>query len=61
MLDDSYSQQLLEIVNTQTSITCNAAHRERVDRVRAGNSKNTGAVGHDDMLALPDDFESGLL
>ena len=61
VLDDSYSQQLLEFINTQTSVMCNATHRKRVDRIRAGNGKDAGAVGHDDMLALPDDLEAGLL
>lgn len=36
-------------------------HRDWINRVVSGNSDNTGAIGHDDVFALPLNPEPGLL
>jgi len=55
--------------NTQSRRTCanllgadarNAAHRERVYRIVAGNRHNANTIRHDDMFALAQDAEAGL-
>lgn len=45
----------------QAGIADNPAHGECLDRVMPRNGDLKSAITHDDVLALPEDPESGLL
>ena len=54
-------EQLLEFFGRQPRIPHDAAHRKCVHRVMAWNRENADTVGHNNVLALPNDPEAGLL
>ena len=54
-------KKLLELFDSETSVTNDAAHREFVDWVVARNRENTAPVTHHKVLTLADDLETGLL
>ena len=54
-------EQLLELLDCQTGIPDDTGHRIRVHRIGTRDGEKAHAVGHDDMLALPDDAEPCLL
>ena len=54
-------EALLEFFGRQSRVPHDAAHRERIYRVMARDREDANAVRHDDMLALTDNPEAGLL
>jgi hypothetical protein len=54
------SQQRLELLNGETGVAHDSAHRERVDRIVARNRDDPGTVSHDDVLALACDLKASL-
>jgi len=50
-----------EIIRRESCVTGDSTHRERVDGVVARNGDDSGAVGHDDVLALARDSKTDLL
>jgi len=57
----SQSEKFFEPFDRQASVARNATHGKSVDRVVPRNSHDANAVGHDDMFALANDAEVGLL
>ena len=55
------SEQLLEFFDREPGITSDTAHCKCIDWVIAWNRNNANPVGHDDVLALPNDEEAGFL
>lgn len=55
------SKKFPELPRCQSRVLGYAAHRERVNGVVPWDGQDSLAIGHDDMLALPRDIESGLL
>ena len=53
-------KKLLELFDSETSVTNDAAHCEFVDWVLARNRENAAPVTHHNMLTLADDLETGL-
>jgi hypothetical protein len=56
-----FSQKLAELVRRKAGIPDNTAHGEPVHGVVPWDGHDAPAVGHDDVLALPRDLETGLL
>lgn len=54
-------EKLLEFFGRQPRIPHDAAHRERVHRIMARDREDADAVRQNNMLALPNDPEAGLL
>jgi len=54
------SQQRPEILNGEAGVAYDPTHRERVDGIVARNRDDSGAVGHNDVLALASDSKPGL-
>ena len=54
-------KKLLELFDSETSVTNDAAHCEFVDRVVARNCEDAAPVTYHNMLTLADDLETGLL
>ena len=52
------SKQLLERLNSQTCVSDETAHGERVDGVVSRDSEDAPAVGHDDVLPFSNDPEA---
>jgi hypothetical protein len=52
-------KQHLEFLRAQPGVGGNRAHGVRVDGVVSGNREAHVAVGHDDVLPLPQDHEAG--
>jgi hypothetical protein len=52
-------KQRFELLRAQPGVRGNRAHGVRVDGVVSGNREAHVAVGHDDMLPLPQDHEPG--
>lgn len=59
-LDDRL-QQRAKLVVGEARILDDTAHREGVDGIVPRDSDDPYAIAHDDMLALPDYPETGLL
>ena len=57
----SQSEKFFELFDGQTRVARDAAHSESVDRVVPRNSHDTYTVRHNDMFALANDAEVGLL
>ena len=57
----SLLEQIAKLLYAQTRVTHDATEGERVDGVVARNRENARALGHDDVLALANDREAGLL
>lgn len=57
----SQSQKLTKLFHGQPCVASDTTHRERVDRIVAGNRHDALTVAHDDVLSLTDDLETGLL
>ena len=55
------SKQLLELLDRQPCILGYAAHGVGIHGVVARDGDDAAAIGHDDVLALASDLESGLL
>jgi len=55
------SEQFLELLHRQTRILNDTAHGVGVHGIVARNGEDAAAIGHDDVLALTSDPESGLL
>ena len=53
-------KKLLELFDSQTSVTNDAAHCEFVDWVVARNREDAAPVTYHNVLTLTDDFETGL-
>ena len=51
-------KQHLELLRAQPGVGGNRAHGVRVDWVVSGNREAHAAVGHDDVLPLPQDHEA---
>ena len=51
-------KQYLELLRVQPGVGGNRAHGVRVDGVVSGNREAHLAVGHDDVLPLPQDHEA---
>ena len=58
---DSVLEQRPKLLQGQTGVADDAAHRESVYWIMAGDSEDAHAIRHDDVLALSHDPESGLL
>jgi hypothetical protein len=54
-------QERTKLPDGEARVTNDAAEGEGVDRIVAWNRNYSGAIGHNDVLALPDDYEPGLL
>ena len=54
------SKELPELPFSKSGVLDDAAHREGIDRIVAGNSQDGLAVGHDDVLALASHAEARL-
>jgi hypothetical protein len=54
-------QQRAELLIGQAGVADDAAHGERVDGIVSRNGDDPDAVGHHDVLALPDDTKAGFL
>ena len=54
-------KELLELFDSETSVTNDAAHCEFVDWVVARNREDAAPVTYHNMLVLADDLEPGLL
>ena len=50
--DSLCSQELLELLDAETSVFHNTSHSEGIDGIRPRDSDNTLAVGHSDMPPL---------
>ncbi|MCD6274127.1 MAG: hypothetical protein J7K30_15090 [Deltaproteobacteria bacterium] len=55
------SKQVLEFINAQTGIPNNTSHSVGIYWVRSGNGDNSIAVGHCNVLTLPDNPKPCLL
>src|SRR5664280_2039125 len=55
------SEQFSELLDGESGVADNAAHREGIHRVVARNGKNALAIRHDDVSTLPQNAESNLL
>ncbi|HEX8160939.1 MAG TPA: hypothetical protein VF538_03510 [Pyrinomonadaceae bacterium] len=53
-------EQPLELFDAETCVARNTAHRESVHRIMAGDGDDADAIGHDGVLTLPRDLETGL-
>jgi hypothetical protein len=53
-------EQFFELFDAETSIACNAAHRECVYRIEARNRNNTNTIRHNDMFALAQNSKASL-
>jgi hypothetical protein len=60
-LDRSPSQKLAKLVDRQSSIPNDPAHRERVHWIASRDRQNALAIRHDDMLAFPNHSEASFL
>lgn len=60
-LDRSPSQNLAKLVDRQSSIPNDTAHRERVPWIGSRDCQNALAIRHDDMLAFPNHSEASFL
>ena len=56
-----FSQQFLELLNGETRVLDDLAHRESVDRIVARDHDDPHAVAHDRVLAFADDLEACFL
>src|SRR6266576_3745149 len=54
---NSPSEKFSKLLDRESCIPNDAAHRERVHRIVPRDRQDTHAVGHDDMLPLPHDSE----
>ena len=54
-------QEVPELVGRQTGVTDETSHCVGIDRVVPRDREDADAIGHDDVLALTDDAEPGLL
>src|ERR1039458_5593726 len=57
----SRSKQFSELLDGESGVADNAAHREGIHRVVARNGKNALTVSHHDMFALAQNTETRLL
>jgi hypothetical protein len=55
------AKQVFKILRTIPGIRGNRAHGERIDRLLSGYRQSHMPVGHNDMLALSQNDEAGLL
>ena len=53
-------QQLAKLLDCEPSITNDTAESEGVDRIMPWDRKYSRAIGHNDVLALAGDGETGL-
>jgi len=53
LLDGSGSEEVTELLDGETSVLDNSAHRECVDGIVARNGDDTRPVSHDDVLGTP--------
>ena len=54
------SQGRLELLDSETGVSDDSAHGERVDRIVPRNSNDSCAIGHHDVFALTSDAEASL-
>ncbi len=54
-------QQFSELLRSQSCVTCNSAHCERIDRIMPWDGNNSRTVSHDDVAALSGDPKPSLL
>jgi len=54
-------QQITELLDRQTRIASDAAHRECIDRVVPRDCNDARSIAHDNMLSLTRDMKAGFL
>jgi hypothetical protein len=54
-------KQSAEFVGCETSLLRDISHRVSIDRIVSRDRESAHTVRHNDMLALTDDLEAGLL
>jgi hypothetical protein len=55
------SQQRLELLNSESGVADNSAHRKCVHWIMTGNGDDPSAIRHDNVFALPGNSEPGFL